>query len=66
MKENIKASIIIVWNNEEQLNEAKKWLSKQTIYSETEVILLDNRGNANYKSAASALNAGGAKPVVIF
>lgn len=56
---NMKVSVVIAWTNKTQVDEAKKYLEKQTIYSETEVVLLDNRNNKNYRSAAEALNRGG-------
>ena len=59
----MKASVIIVWTNETQLAEAQKWIKKQTIYNKTEIILLDNRENKNYKSAAQALNIGAEKAI---
>lgn len=50
-------SVIIIYTRDDQLNLAKEWLDKQTGV-EIETIILDNRGNCAYSSAAAALNDG--------
>ena len=53
-----KVSVVIIWTNEMQKEEALRWIKEQTIYNEIEVVLIDNRQNKMYKSAAAALNNG--------
>ncbi len=50
-------SVIIIYTRDDQLNLAKEWIDKQTGV-EVETIVLDNRGNRAYSSAAAALNDG--------
>lgn len=52
-----KISVIIVYTNEAQLDEAVGYLNKQSISDDMELILLDNR-NKKFISAAEALNYG--------
>lgn len=56
-----KISIIIIYTNDNQLSECNKWIDKQTYQGEIEKIILDNRGNKAYTSAAQALNDGANK-----
>lgn len=59
VKENTmhRASIIIVYNDKEKLEEASRYIAEQTISSEIELIALDNR-DGRFSSAAQALNYG--------
>lgn len=57
-----KVSVVIVYTNEEKLAEALKYLESQTIFSSTELVLLDNR-NKTFSSAACALNYGANRAV---
>ena len=64
----IKLSVVIVYTNVNQLNEAVSCIEKQTLYPSSETILLDNREN-RFSSAASTLNFGAEKAsgdVVVF
>ena len=53
----IDLSVVIVYTNVAQLNEAVSYIEKQSIYPSVETVLLDNREN-RFTSAASALNYG--------
>ena len=53
-----KVSLIIIYTNDNQLSECNKWIDKQTYKGEIEKIILDNRENKSYTSAAQALNDG--------
>lgn len=55
--EGLSVSIIIVYTDQNKLNEAKLWIDKQTIRNSIEYIALDNREN-RFSSAAKALNYG--------
>ena len=66
--EKIKLSVVVVYTNVAQLNEAVSCIEKQTIYPSVETILLDNR-EKRFSSAASALNFGAEKAsgeVIVF
>ena len=49
--EKIKLSVVVVYTNVAQLNEAVSCIEKQTIYPSVETILLDNR-EKRFSSAA--------------
>ncbi len=53
----IDLSVVIVYTNVAQLDEAVSYIEKQSIYPSVETVLLDNREN-RFTSAASALNYG--------
>lgn len=53
----INISVVIVYTNTEQLDEAVKYLERQTVFPSVELVLLDNR-EKRFLSAASALNYG--------
>lgn len=56
-----KISFIIIYTKDEQIKECEKWIDAQNYDGEIEKIILDNRENKGYKSAASALNFGAKK-----
>lgn len=53
-----KVSFVIIYTNDTQLEECKKWIEKQTYSGEVEYVILDNRGNKSFASATKALNEG--------
>lgn len=68
VEQNKKVSVVIVYTNTEQLDEAVKCLKEQTFYPLSELVLLDNR-EKRFSSAASALNYGAERAtgeVVVF
>lgn len=65
--QNYKVSIVIVYNDQQKLEEAKKYIFKQSI-GDIELIALDNRCG-RFSSAAQALNFGASmakSDVIIF
>lgn len=56
-----KVSCVIIYTKDEQIKECEKWIDAQEYDGEIEKIILDNKGNKGYNSAASALNDGAAK-----
>lgn len=56
-----KISVIMIVTNSAQRDEALKWIKRQSMSDETEVVLLDNFNNMNFTSAAKALNEGALK-----
>lgn len=62
MTGNKNISVITVYTNIDKLEEAKAWIEKQSVYSDVELILLDNREN-RFSSCAEALNHGAQQAV---
>lgn len=58
---NPSVSIILIKSRDEQYREALQWIETQTCHEDIEVVCLENQGNANFSSAASALNSGAAR-----
>lgn len=50
-------SVVIVYNDDNKLQQALTWLEKQSIHNDIEIITLDNKDN-KFQSAAQALNYG--------
>ncbi len=54
-------SFVIIYTNNKQLEECKKWIAQQDYKGKIESFIIDNRNNKSFDSAAKALNYGGNK-----